>query len=112
MGLGGLERRLFDWLALGMGAGLPVMELELTTGRGERLEPLGAERRSVVVAGASVIGDAPDGLEPACIRLAAQARCTLLEMFFAPVADGWRFCGATPFPTDAARIVTALERLT
>jgi hypothetical protein len=112
MGIGGLERRLFDWLALGIAAGLPVAELELTTGSGESLEPLGAERRSVLVAGAEVIGDVPDGLDAACIRLASLAGCTLLEVFFAPAASGWRLFGASPYPDDASRIVTALERMT
>jgi hypothetical protein len=112
MGLGGLERRQIDWLLLGMRAGLPVIELELTVGLGETLEPLGMERRSVLVAGASVVGDVPDGHAEACVRLAALSGCTLLEVFFAPAADGWRFVGATPYPSDAARIVAGLERLT
>jgi hypothetical protein len=112
MGLGGMERRLMDWLLLGAQLGLPVVELEWTStpeATKEVMETLSLERRSVLVAGDSVLGDVPDGLDAACVRLAKLAGCTLLEIFFARAGDHWRFCGATPYPADPERVARALE---
>ena len=114
LGLGGWERRLIDWLVLGSRAGLPGVELQWTStpqGTTETFSPLGAERRSIIVAGDTVVGNAPDNLDAACVKLAKLAQCTLLEVLFAPTKDGWRFCGATPYPSGADRIVQALEQI-
>lgn len=110
LGLGGVERGPLDWLVLGNLAGLPVVDFKWNM-NADLTEPCGSKRMSVVVAGESVLGNVPRDIEPGCKRLARLAGCTLLELFFVSDPTGWRFCGATPYPSDPARIVTALEQI-
>ena len=74
------------------------------------LEPVGGDVASAVVVGSRVCGDGAARLGPAlaegCRRLAAAAGCAVVEFRFARGAgpdDGWRFCGAEPFPADLGR---------
>lgn len=72
------------------------------------LEPVGEERRRVVVVGGRAYGDElPDALVDGCVGLARSNGCALAEFSFALSADdaaaaedGWRFCGASPSPQD------------
>jgi hypothetical protein len=114
LGLGGWERRATEWLILGAEAGLHGIECEWSSDPDEAVrfrQTVGPERRSVLVAGDSVLGEPPDDQRAECVRLATLARCTLLEILFAPTDDGWRYCGATPYPGDPVRIAEALERI-
>jgi hypothetical protein len=69
------------------------------------LEPLGADRRRILVIGEKAQGDLPARLLEGCLRLARAGGCSLVEFTFARAATegDWVFCDANPFPQNLER---------
>lgn len=94
-----------DGAGLAAGAVLrPVSRAILGSSPAHLLEPVGEERRRIVVIGSRAYGseDLPAPLREGCVRLACAAGRSLLEILFARSLDdgAWKVCAAGSFPQD------------
>ncbi|HLL76672.1 MAG TPA: hypothetical protein VK421_15565 [Pyrinomonadaceae bacterium] len=81
----------------------PASRATLGSAPAHFLEPVGEERRRIVVVGSRAYGDGlPPKLADKCLRLAREVGCELAEFSFARATEGsgWRFCGGGSFPFD------------